>query len=1402
MVVLSYDNTIAQCSLTYKSGNDVLSRPILCATENYEWKVWYTIDGTPTNVEFEFIWGDEATPGTSQIVTPTFVGVVAGGNRYEATVPHSYDRDAGECNYTPTVFLRMDGARCTSSDQTQNVTVWDIDNRNGGELIINPEVYRICVGEGASINFTDNTIFNCVPASGENDHINNLVRWIQWVYGTGPTSLTGVHVNGTSPAYPHEGNVKDLPGPVINSGETSDLITVAPTTAAQLGQQFEVTLRNWNYCNPYDADTTDGYLNPATVGGDNPFISRTARIIVVEKSNPSFQTRLNNNSGPLQTDFCIDDQIYFQNLTAGIDDDGDGTDDSNYEWVWEFYDDDTQTTLLATKSGKNPTFSYNSAGAKSIRLIAKDLNSVGQCGGETIIDVNILSTPSADIDVTDTNDTPLSNLCFDPANPQNIDVRFHDISTNFDANSTWEWNIYDPANALLDNQSGSGSQGYIDQTFTAPGTYMAELISSATGVDCETRDTAYVHIYDVPTADFSVDEVCASDSTTFQSLASIGTVVNGDLIDTYEWDFDFDGVSFDVDATTTADPFKHKFSGSGTYQVAHRVSTQKGGCSAIISKFVTVRPLPDASFNASLIEGCSPMEVDFTPNTLIANQLTGINSYVWYIKDLKTNVVNNTIVSPAEDTFSYTFINTQSSFIDHEYEIWMEAKASNSCDEISDTLTIKVYAGPPSEFSVTNLSGLDANCAPRTYNFRVDADTRALNPDLYHWEIIDLSDSSIVHQTTETGTKPTFSYILLNETRIRKKYSVSLLAEKSGLCFSGIEKIVDVNPVPNADFSWEIIESDCETVIYKVTAEEEGLFYDWLISPSPLNSPDLSASSFEVHYQKGSASAYNVKVTLQTENIVGCVSEANVQNVQVDPRENIGASFNVSPTIMEIPDKSVSIINTTNSGDWTYFWDFGDGTTSTQKDPFNHTYETHGEYKIKLRAEGLYCYEEDSATVIIKQTLPQIDFSFTSIEGCLPLEVTFTNKTLYADTSTFLWDMGDGTVTNELHPVHTYTESGIYTVSLQANNELGVVMKKEIDLVVDLDQGPKSDFRIRLAQAYLPGQDINLVNQSQRSDFFFWDFGDGTTSTEANPTHVYEEVGRYEIMLVASNALGCVDTLTQDIFIEPFHPQVDFTYEPPTGCRPLTVQFRNLSRFAEAGTYRWSFGEGEGVSTEENPSYTYYEPGMYTVTLEASNSNGITIQAIKEFSVEVYETPRAAFNLRPQEAFLSEPIYFVNLSVGATNYYWDFGDGNTSTEFEPSHVYETTGVYDVTLVAESEKGCTDTLTMLSAVIIKNGGKVNVPNAFTPNTMGPGGSDAGSASKNDVFLPVFEGITNFHMMIYNRWGELLFESRDKTFGWDGYYKGKLCPKDVYVYKLELEFSNGKSNTIVGDVTLVR
>jgi gliding motility-associated-like protein len=1399
-ILLWSQSAFAQCSNIANPGNNVESPPQLCAPHNFEWRIWYTVLGAPTTVELEIFWGDDPTP---EIVPATDMG----SSRYEALVSHVYPRGGDNCNYDPTVYIRVDGVRCTSTPQSQNVTVWDIDNENGGRLVIDPEIYRICVGNDANVTFTDNTIFNCVPASGENDRINNPVRWIQWVYGTGnpATRLNNVEVNGNPETFAFEGPVEVLTGPVQNSGQNSYNIYVPPTTAADLGREFEVTLRNWNICNPYDADTTDGdYLNPITPGGDNTFISRTARIIVVEQSDPHFQTRREDASGAIDSVFCIGEQIYFENLTNGIDDDGDGNVDSNLDWRWEFFDNDSGSGTPVVSTNRNPQHAFSTPGRKLIRLIANDNNTVNNCGGQLVRYVNILPTANASINVTDTLGNPPGPLCYDPANVQNYTIRFNDVSTNFDpASSTWKWIFYDENGLKTDSLQGSGSQQYVDRTYSLPGVYMTELVASASGVNCESRDTAYVYIYHQPDVDFDIDVVCESDSTSFTSLASLIQSINGDQINLYEWDFNYDGSSFDVDySSSNPDVFRYQLGVAGTYRVAHRVSTSQGSCSNIAVRDVTVLATPDVNFSADRTEGCAPLDINFVMDTRLADQAAAVDSYQWFVRDLRDNSLDSVLLNPAVDTFAYTFFNNQSSFIDHEYEVWVEARSSNGCASVSAPQLIRVFSGPSSTFSVLNQSGLDANCSPRTYDFRVASATRNFDPDTYHWQIVDLEDSTIVTDTTIVGNESFFSYPLANNSNRRRTYEVTLTAQKAGYCFTGTSQVVEVNPIPDGSFTYEILEEDCEMVRYQLTAEQAGLEYNWNVNPRPENDPDLTQESIELVYLKNGNNPYPVRVSLFTTNMVGCESDVAEEEISINPRENIGLSFSLDPTITEIPNTTISVTNHSNEGDWIYYWDFGDGFTTTESHPEPHTYTEPGEYMVRVIAEGQYCMEEDSALVIVNQTLPQVDFSFTSIEGCLPLEVTFTNETLYADSTTYFWDFGDGNISTETNPVHIYDQSGVYTISLQASNELGVVMERQVDIVVDLDQGPLSEFRIRLAQAYLPGQEITIFNQSQRAEFYYWDFGDGTTSTKEEPAHIYNEVGEYDIMLITSNSIGCADTLVQSIFIEPFHPEVDFTYEPPTGCRPLTVQFRNLSRFAEPGTYRWSFGEGEGVSTEENPSYTYYEPGLYTVTLEASNSMGITERTIKEFSVEVYETPRAAFNMRPQEAFLTEPIYFVNLSIEAENYYWDFGDGNISKEFEPSHVYAESGVYDVTLVAESAEGCTDTLTMESAVIIKEGGKINVPNAFTPNTTGPGGSDASGISKNDVFLPVFEGVTSFHLMIFNRWGELLFESRDKNYGWDGYYKGKLCAMDVYVYKLELEFSNGKSNTIVGDLSLIR
>lgn len=275
----------------------------------------------------------------------------------------------------------------------------------------------------------------------------------------------------------------------------------------------------------------------------------------------------------------------------------------------------------------------------------------------------------------------------------------------------------------------------------------------------------------------------------------------------------------------------------------------------------------------------------------------------------------------------------------------------------------------------------------------------------------------------------------------------------------------------------------------------------------------------------------------------------------------------------------------------------------------------------------------------------------------------------------------------------------------------------------------------------------------------------------------------------------------QTVTINPIPPILDFTYNPDQGCAPLTVTFTNTSQYADPGSYYWEFGANQGTSRAINPTYTYNEPGTYSVTLTATNVTGEVVTITKHAIIEVYDKPSAQFNLKPRIIYVpGGKLYTDNQSFGASSYLWDFGDGATSSEYEPSHTYNEAGEgrFDISLIAYNELGCSDTLKLDAAVQVMKGGQLLIPNAFSPNLSGPG-SEHG---QNDVFIPMMRGVTEYQLLVFNRWGELLFETTDPSRGWDGYYKGRLCQQDVYVYKIQAKFADGENITRIGDINLLR
>jgi len=270
------------------------------------------------------------------------------------------------------------------------------------------------------------------------------------------------------------------------------------------------------------------------------------------------------------------------------------------------------------------------------------------------------------------------------------------------------------------------------------------------------------------------------------------------------------------------------------------------------------------------------------------------------------------------------------------------------------------------------------------------------------------------------------------------------------------------------------------------------------------------------------------------------------------------------------------------------------------------------------------------------------------------------------------------------------------------------------------------------------------------------------------------------------------------IRILPPPPQAGF-YPDTAGCSPLTVNFDNTSKYGE--NYLWDFDDGT-FSNEKNPVHTFYQSRDYKIKLLVS---GIRGNSEAKRTVRVYPIPRAEFNAYPDSASHIDQVFkFYNNSDNGYSYMWDFGDGSFSNEENPSYVYDKEGLFNISLYIVSPEGCPDTLMRERYISVWAGeGQIAFPNVFKWNGSGPsGGYWSPGELDNSVFHPHFENVEEYKLLIYSRWGELLYTSDDLYKGWDGYLKdGRRAPQGVYVYKAWVKYVDGLREVRAGDVTFL-
>jgi len=415
---------------------------------------------------------------------------------------------------------------------------------------------------------------------------------------------------------------------------------------------------------------------------------------------------------------------------------------------------------------------------------------------------------------------------------------------------------------------------------------------------------------------------------------------------------------------------------------------------------------------------------------------------------------------------------------------------------------------------------------------------------------------------------------------------------------------------------------------------------------------------------------------------------------------------------------------------------------------------------------------------------------------CAGYTVQFLNTSFNA--SNYMWYFGDPTTaadsSNLYQPIWTYGDTGVFTVTLICNPN---TICADTNTSVFEIYPPVAPNFIPPAGQCVDGNsfDFQIGGQFMGNGTITWQFGPNaapSTSPVSDPQDITWDTSGYFLVTVTVDENGCTGTFTDTVIVYPM-PTANFDTGPFVGCVPYGIQFSDSSIAGTQLSYFWDFGDGN-TSTQANPYHVYTTVGVYDVTLIVETTNGcISIDTIiVPGAVTVNPTPLAGFSVSDTSVSIFAPyISTTDLSVGADSCWMDFGDGYTTNNCDAGHTYWAYGEYTITQIVWNEYGCPDTAFINVEVTPEH--RFFVPNTFTPNGNG----------LNDVFMPAIMGGEQYHFMIFDRWGMLIFETYDVNTGWDGRFKGNPCQEDVYVWKVDyFDVEHLESVAVIGHVNLIR
>lgn len=400
----------------------------------------------------------------------------------------------------------------------------------------------------------------------------------------------------------------------------------------------------------------------------------------------------------------------------------------------------------------------------------------------------------------------------------------------------------------------------------------------------------------------------------------------------------------------------------------------------------------------------------------------------------------------------------------------------------------------------------------------------------------------------------------------------------------------------------------------------------------------------------------------------------------------------------------------------------------------------------------------------------------------------------FSDNSTSVaWDFGDlnqNTDTSSLiNPTYNYPSYGNYTVTLIAYNgscsdttELPIIVNDTLSLFqnfsIEQQCLNKNSFDFFANGIYSSGASFTWLFDSTANTII---------SNLENPTDISFSTAGNHIVKMYVYDHGCYKQRFHVIKVLP-SPVARFIAIDTIGCQPLKVNFINQSESTIPFSSLWQIDNNPFYTLDTN--YIFYNSGLYYVSLIVNDTNNCT-DTLKNRLVNVLPKPKAIAHVSPFKTdILSPNIEYTDNTLGTHTTIFDFGDGTTSDQLYNNHIYSDVGTYNYQLVVMNNFSCSDTVR--SSIVIDSYDAIFIPNSFTPNKDG----------LNDVFKPIIPYYKKVILQIFNRWGELIIDTNDIERGWDGKIKGIDAPSETYIYKVYVEYPNGKEEKIIGHITLIK